>query len=523
MNLKNLALALLSGILLAIAFPTFEFHLLIWVALVPLFFALRGKTSKDGFWLGGITGIVFFTGTVSWVTNSVHSYGGIPLIPASLITLLLCAYLAFYLAIFGAASSQFKKNYPAIFFLIMPALWTALELARTYVFSGFPWSLLGYSQYRVLPIIQFADITGVYGVSFLIVLVNASIADFLMDRRKYVGLIASLMIVLLVLTYGSAKLNKPENGAGMTIAVIQGNIEQDKKWDPSYQAETISVYKRLTRTAITHRPDLVIWPETATPFYFTGARENDRKLTSDLMTFVKQNQVALLFGSPTFEITPDRTILGRNSVFLLSPEGAIVGTYHKMHLVPFGEYVPLKKVFFFVDKLVAAIGDFQAGDDYAVMPIPVEKPDQQRSAMLGTVICYEIIFPDLVRHFVKHGASIIATVTNDAWFGVSAAPYQHFSMAVFRAVENRVPVARAANTGISGFIDSKGHILQTSKIFTACYLTHAIRPGTEKTFYTSYGDLFSYACLVFCVLMLALTFRPSTVDQSKLKSKKSHP
>jgi apolipoprotein N-acyltransferase len=241
------------------------------------------------------------------------------------------------------------------------------------------------------------------------------------------------------------------------------------------------------------------------------------------MTFVKQNHVALLFGSPTFELTPDRTILGRNSVFLLSPEGTIVGTYHKMHLVPFGEYVPLKKVFFFVDKMVAAIGDFQAGDDYAVMPIPVGKPDQQRSTMLGTVICYEIIFPDLVRHFVKHGASIIATVTNDAWFGASAAPYQHFSMAVFRAVENRVPVARAANTGISGFIDSKGHILQTSNIFTACYLTHTIMPGTEKTFYTSYGDLFSYACLVFCVLMLALTFRPATVDQSKLRSKKSHP
>ncbi|HUK99329.1 MAG TPA: apolipoprotein N-acyltransferase, partial [Nitrospirota bacterium] len=148
MNPANLVLAISSGILLAVAFPTFDFHLLIWVALVPFFFALRGKTTKHGFWLGGITGIVFFTGTIYWVTNSVHFYGGIPLIPASLITLLLCAFLALYISIFGAAASHFKRHYPSVFFLVMPAFWTALELARTYVFSGFPWSLLGYSQYR---------------------------------------------------------------------------------------------------------------------------------------------------------------------------------------------------------------------------------------------------------------------------------------------------------------------------------------------------------------------------------------
>jgi len=519
MNLRSVTLALVSGILLAGSFPTLEFHLLIWIALVPLFVALAGKTRREGFWLGGITGIVFFTGTVSWVTNSVHFYGGIPLIPASLITLLLCSYLALYISIFGAATCQLRDKYPSLFPLAMPALWVSLEFARTYIFSGFPWSLLGYSQYRILSIIQFVDITGVYGVSFLIVMVNASIADIIEDKKKYFGLIASLIVVLLAMAYGSVKQHKSEGSGEMTIAVIQGNIEQDKKWDPAYQADTIAVYKRLTEKAIEQHPDLIIWPETSTPFYFMGARESDHVLTLDLIAFVKKMKVALLFGSPTFEIKQNKTIIGRNSAFLLSPEGSIVGSYHKIHLVPFGEYIPLKTVLFFIDKMVAAIGDFQSGSEFTVIPIPMrmERQGQHLNAKIGVVICYEIIFPDLVRQFVKQGANIIATITNDAWFGVSAAPHQHFSMAVFRAVENRVPVARAANTGVSGFIDEKGNILDASKIFTEGFFTHKIVPGTKKTFYTCYGDLFSYTCLAFTVLVLTLSFFSIPVRRGKAR------
>ncbi len=216
-------------------------------------------------------------------------------------------------------------------------------------------------------------------------------------------------------------------------------------------------------------------------------------MTADLAAFVKQNKVPLLFGSPTYEVKPNRQIIGRNSAFLLSADGQSTATYHKIHLVPFGEYVPLKNVLFFVEKMVQAIGDFQAGDEYTVMTVPFQGNGAHADTKLSTVICYEIIFPDLVRRFVDKGANVITTVTNDAWFGRTAAPYQHFSMAVFRAIENRVPVARAANTGISGFIDAQGHILATSGIFTEAHLTHTIIPGTEKTFYTRYGDLFSYA------------------------------
>jgi apolipoprotein N-acyltransferase len=318
--------------------------------------------------------------------------------------------------------------------------------------------------------------------------------------------------MVFVLGYGWGKLGVPENIEEINVSVIQGNIEQDKKWDPAYQADTIAVYKKLTLEAITQNPDLVVWPETATPFYFTGARESDRVLTADLMRFVKQNKTPLLFGSPTFEIMPNRAIVGRNSVFLLSADGGIHGTYHKIHLVPFGEYVPLKNVLFFIEKMVEAIGDFQSGDEYTVMTVPARNP-RRKDVKLGTVICYEIIFPDLVRRFVNNGAEILATVTNDSWFGRTAAPYQHFSMVVFRAVENRVPIARAANTGVSGFIDAKGHILKTSNIFTEDYLTQKIVPGTVKTFYTRSGDLFSYACVIAILTLLAIKPRTSTLEK----------
>ncbi len=501
MNVRTTLLAAASGLLLVFVFPNFSIHLLAWAALIPLLVALDGQNAKTGFWLGGITGIVYFTGTVYWVTNSVHFYGGVPLIPASLITLLLCAYLALYPALFGAASVHVKRAYPSLAFIAIPAVWTALELARTYVFSGFPWALLGYSQYNALPVIQMADITGVYGVSFLVVLVNTALAEFIIDRKKYFPLIAAAVVLAAVLAYGMVQLHRPEDGAGgLRVSVIQGNIEQDKKWDPAFQSEVVAVYKRLTLEAMKQNPDLVIWPETATPFYFGGGYPADQTFTADLIEFVRKNRVPLLFGSPTYKIKPDRVIHLRNSAFLLDPDGKVEASYNKHHLVPFGEYVPLKSILFFIGKMVEAIGDFEPGNDYTVMAV---RPDHGAlDDKVSTVICYEIIFPDLVRQFVDRGANIMTTITNDAWFGRTAAPYQHFSMAVFRAVENRVPVARAANTGVSGFIDSKGRILERSGLFTEAYLTETIFPGREKTVYTAWGDVFAYACTVFSVITL---------------------
>lgn len=496
MTTRPLILAAASGLLLAAAFPTIDLHFTAWVALVPLLLSLRGQSAKTAFWLGGVTGLVYFCGTVYWVTNSVHYYGYIPLIPAALITLLLCAYLALYPALFAAAAARIDSSRPGLVIIALPAIWTALELARTYIFSGFPWSLLGYSQYRLLPMIQIADSAGVYAVSFLIVLVNAAGVRILTDRKAYREVVIAAAAVVLVALYGFIRLAEPEGPQSVRISVIQGNIDQDKKWDPAYQGEVIGIYKRLTLEAMKQKPDLVIWPETATPFYFGGSGDNAKR-SEDLKHFVRGIGTPLLTGSPTYEVRSPRAVVLKNSALMLSSEGTVQAWYHKLHLVPFGEYVPLKKLLFFVEKMVQAIGDFEEGKEYTVMPL-ASRP----GARLSTVICYEIIFPDLVRRFVDKGATIITTITNDAWFGRTAAPYQHFSMAVFRAVENRVPVARAANTGISGFIDAKGHVLQTSKTFTEASLTQTIAYGGAATFYSRYGDVFSYGCLIMSIVLL---------------------
>jgi len=498
MNGRALALASCSGLLLAASFPPVNLHLLAWIALVPLLVALDGQPAGRAFLLGGLSGVVCSGATVSWLAGSVHAYGGLPLLQSALINLILCAYLALYPALFGAALAQAMQHRPSMAVLAAPLLWTSLELARTYLFTGFPWLLLGYSQFAALPVIQIADITGVYGVSFLIVFVNAAITEALGEKRP-VPLVSAALVLVLVLGYGWMRLQSPDPSGGIVVSVIQGNIDQNRKWDPAYQRETFTTYLRLTRDALKSRPGLVLWPETSLPFYFRGSEPASQRMTAELTAFVKTNRVPLLVGSPTRDrARPDVFF---NSAILLNEDGAVAASYRKLHLVPFGEYAPVKKIPFIGDSLVQAGGEFEPGGDYTLMSVSGSREE----TAFSTVICYEIIFPDLVRRFVKNGARIITTMTNDAWFGRTAAPYQHFSMAVFRAVENRVPVARAANTGISGFIDSKGRVLSSSTLFTEGHFTRTLAPGRTRTVYTAFGDLFSYLCVL---TSLALFLNP---------------
>lgn len=496
-----MALAALSGLLLAASFPPIDLNVLAWIAFVPLLLALRGRSARTGLWLSGLFGFVFFCETIYWLTNSIHFYGHMPLLFASLITLLFSVILSLFIAPFGAAVIYVSATRPGIVFLAAPALWVTLELARTHLFSGFPWALLGYSQYRMLPVIQVADLSGVYGISFVIVLVNTAIAELLSGRKRLTPLLTAAVVLIGMLGYGYHRLSAEAESGGITVAVVQGNIEQDKKWDPAYQGEVIATYKRLTRKALERKPDLVIWPETAAPFYFEGADAPYPSLTDDLRTFVRSAGTPLLTGSPTYEKKDHRRLL-RNAAFLLDRDGMTKAVYHKIHLVPFGEYVPLRNsILFFVNKLVQGSDDFQPGAEHTVMKVC--RPSGSDVA-LSTVICYEIIFPGLVRRFVNEGATVMTNITNDAWFGRTGAPYQHFSMAVFRAVENRVPIARAANTGISGFVDANGRILGTSDIFTEAHLTRTLVPGSTKTFYTRYGDVFAYLCSLAGLVLLAL-------------------
>ncbi|MDP2168395.1 MAG: apolipoprotein N-acyltransferase, partial [Thermodesulfovibrionales bacterium] len=447
--------------------------------------------------------IPYFYGTDYWIYYSVHHYGGVPFVPSLLIVLLLSLYLSLYTGFFALLFSMKIKSTRLPALLLAPLVWVSLEFARSYAITGFPWSSIGYSQYRFLHMIQFADITGIYGVSFLLLAINGALADIYILKKREMEMplfsptptAAGYGVLILTLigafAYGSYRLAETRPGENVKVSIIQGSIEQDVKWEPSYRKKAMDIHTSLTNSVAAARPSLIVWPETAAPFYF----ERDKELTSGLMEFSKTLDAFLLLGAITVK-DGDGTggLRHANSAVLLDREGKVGYVYDKIHLVPFGEYVPLRPVLFFVNRLAEGIGEFVPGEKY----IRAETP----FGSFGTPICYEIIFPGLVRKFYQKGGDFIVTITNDAWFGTTSGPYQHWSMAVMRAVENRKPVVRAANTGISGFIDSSGRIIKQTKLFERVALTADIRTDRTRTFYSKYGDLFSFFAIVITLLIL---------------------
>ncbi len=490
-----------SAILLVLSFPTTGFFFFAWVAFVPLMLALWSRSPRQAFSAGYIFGLIYFFGTLYWIYHSINHFGGVPFLASLSIVVVLCLYLSLYPAIFCVLFIQMirKTKLPVLF--IAPVLWVVLEFVRSYALTGFPWSSVGYSQYKFLHSIQIADITGIYGVSFLVLMVNGALVDVVLLKRRvrqmplfpvsytFGGLSAVLVIAALTLGYGHWRLGQQRNGSLVNISVVQGNIEQDKKWEPAFQNEVLNTYFTLSREAAGTSPQLIIWPETAVPFMF----DYDKLNTGKLLGFQKELGTDLLFGSVLVKEHSQSKTLLTNSAVLLDKEGKNIYEYDKIHLVPFGEYVPLRSLLFFIDKLVAGIGDYVSGEEYARA--------ETEFGSFGTMICYEIIFPGLVRKFYTDGGDFIVTITNDAWFGKTAGPYQHFSMAVFRAIENRKPVIRAANTGISGFIDSNGRILSESPLFQRFVLSERVKTDRTLTFYTKYGDLFSYLCIVISIVI----------------------
>ncbi|HTN42805.1 MAG TPA: apolipoprotein N-acyltransferase [Nitrospiria bacterium] len=516
MKAHPLILASLSGVLCFLSFPRYDFEALAWIALVPLFLALENQTVRKSFWLGWSAGTVYFLGTVHWVTNTMIRYGKLPAVVSYPIMLLFVVYLGLYVAAFAALFVFLRRRttFPAT--LSAPVLWVSLELLRTYALTGFPWAALGYSQYLALPVIQVADTTGVYGVSFLVVLVNVAVAEGGLALRvprfrpaAWKPVATALVAVALVLGYGAWRLSQDRLSQPPTlrVGVVQANIPQDRKWDARFRQETIDRYERLSNDLSSRSIRLLVWPEAAMPFFF----EEDEAFRQQVVDTVRGDRVPLLFGSPAVTTVGNQLRLF-NSAYFLSADGRLLGRYDKMHLVPFGEYVPLERLLFFVNKMAEGIGDFLPGEDYTVMTLPSVDESQQTaqagpSPKIATVICFEVIFPDLVRRFVKHGAQLMITITNDAWFGDSSAPYQHFSMVVLRAVENRVPFARAANTGVSGFIDRSGRIQKTSPIFVEAAQADALRLRTQTTFYTRHGDIFAYVCAIMASFMIYTAVR----------------
>jgi len=511
----QLLFAVVSALLLILSFPPFNIWILAWIAFIPLFFALEGQKPLKAFSTAYLAGFLFFLGTIYWLIH-VTLPGMVAVV----------AYLALYFGFFGLIMSLIpppRWDPTATVrerLLLIPAAWVTLEWARSYLFTGFGWALLGYSQSYNLPIIQIADITGTYGASFLIMIFNIAvffaIKNFRNKKDSFFPVIAAAILIITALGYGSIRLNNIFTGEKLKVSVAQGNIPQDQKWDERFTGKIIEKYTTLTRSSAADRPDLIVWPETSVP----GFIENQNNLLGWVRGLATAANAPLLVGAPRYEEVNDRELY-YNSAFLFLKDGSPARHYDKIHLVPFGEYVPLKKIFFFISRFAPRpIGDFVGGKEFTVLKFPVERSLKEKDRRwkllkrvgLGCLICFEDIFPDLARGFVKNDADLLVNITNDAWFGRSSAAYQHAEASVFRAVENRINVIRAANTGLSCFIDQKGRIVSKvsrghEDLFIDGFVTQDIVLSRSRTVYTAYGDIFAYICTLFTVFYLSRSIR----------------
>lgn len=493
-----LASAALSGLLLALSFPAPGISILAWVGLVPLLCSMQRRPFKSGF----LTGLVFFSVVLYWLNIVMTTYGRMSPLLSAAAYLLLAAYLSLFFAAATWAACRLKEKRGYSYMLTLPVIWVGLEFLREFLLTGFPWATLGYSQQNLL-FIQSADLFGVYGLSYLLILSNTVVAEVVqvVRRRAWRELPAGPLLLLVALFmlntgYGWYRLGKnpDQREAHLETAVIQGNIDQAVKWHPDFQIKSVDIYRDLSRQASkAGATDLLIWPEAATPFYF----QRGGVLADRVSELPRATGSHLLFGSPAYTGEPgDYQYL--NSAFLLSPRGEVLERSDKTHLVPFGEYVPLKPFLPFIDKLVVGIGDYSPGQ---------VKPLGMNGYELGVLVCYEAIFPELARDYVSSGSDLLVNITNDAWFGRSSAPAQHLAMVRFRAIENRIWIARAANTGISAFIAPSGRILGSTDLFETTYATARVGLGARPGLYARMGDLIPGIFLFVVLFWLVQTRR----------------
>ncbi len=490
-------LSVLSGLLLAAGFPKPSMFYLSWVAFVPLLYAIRGRTGKQALALGFICGFVYSLGCLYWIDYAVYHFGGFSFVLSCLILLLLCAIMAVYPALFALAAQKFDP-FPVLYVFGLPFVWVTLEWIRAHAITGFPWSNLGYTQTPLLHLIQVADITGVYGLSWLVVLGSTVISGFIRNycRRSGIAVLAGLIVCVLI--YGfwrSGQIERlQQQQAPLNVAVVQGNIGQAKKWKRSFVDKTIQTYARLSEEAAQSKPvpDLIVWPESAMPFFYGLNRNLSRKMNDAVTSTGKP----LLFGSLGVEPSRGQVHL-LNEAYLLNRKAVFLGSYAKQHLVPFGEYVPWLDLFHFVQNSSVGPMDFVPGTNPGPLIL--------KGLPVGVLICYEAIFPKIARKTVRRGAEILINITDDAWYGDTSGPYQDFEISRWRAIECRVPLARAANTGISGFFDATGRECGRLPLGKRGFLTCTVYPMSYLSFYVKYGDLFAWFCVF--ITLCAITFR----------------
>jgi len=419
---------------IALSFPHAGF--LAWFSLVPYIRLLDQQPLQKRLLCSALFGWSFFCGLIYWI-----GYVSIPGL------LILVTYLSIYPVIFGIVIRHTDRFRDLV---LIPLVWVGLEAGRSYALTGLGWGLIGYSQAHNILLVQIVDKVGVWGLSALVVLVNVALAQAIAPRvtllRRAAALGLALLLVAGSLAYGAWSLKQPAPCPPARLSVIQPNIAQQHKWDPGQKSHILSQLQKLTLQAAQHKPDLIIWPETSVPGYLL----DEPLLAIWVSRLAKQTGTYLLVGSPRTDHAGQRYY---NSALLFDGRGELVSYYDKIHLVPFGEYIPFPRVLWFLQNI--PIADFSAGKNFTLLPVTTTSGQALDCAVL---ICFEDIFPDLVRKFRDAGADIFINITNEAWFERSTEPFQHLTMSIVRAVENRRWFIRSANTGISGAIDPWGRI-----------------------------------------------------------------
>ena len=490
-------LAALSGVLLTLSFPKFGHGALAWVALVPLLVAIPGTSGLRAFRLGYVTGAVSAVGLLYWTALVVRQFGGLSLPVSILIMMLLCLAFALFPSLFAWILAGWIDRFGNAALLAAPIAWVATEILRAHTLFRFSWCLLGYSQAQAPELIQIAAFGAVYAVSFVIAFASAALAYAWHEprqSRRIAALASALALTGSVYAHGRLVLARPlAESQPLRIGLVQASIRQEEKWQGLRLQENFERHVSLTHMAAARGAQLVVWPESAVAWSY----DDQPQLQAALQQLAQETRVHLVFGNDDREPQAqgrDRIYVGAK---MIDPEGHLLLRYHKVRLVPFGEYVPLEPLLTlggrYAARVVHAVSDFTPGNEATV--------GTALGRRVGVSICYEAIFPDFVRHFSANGAELLLNITNDAWYGTTSAPYQHFAMAVFRAVENGRYLARAANTGISAFVDPRGRVLQQTKLFESTALVRDVPNEVFETFYARHGDIFAWTCLMLAAAL----------------------
>ena len=520
--------ACLSGVLQVLIFPNFSIYLLGWVALAPLIYAilkcreqdvmmvladggqfLAPATAWQGFLLGYVSGIIWYLGSCYWVYHVMHLYGGLGVVTSAILLVLFALYLGLYHGLFGlllALIAARRNGFSLRALVFTPFVWVAVEMARTYI-TGFPWDLLGTTQIDNIPLSRIATVTGVYGISFEIALVNTAVAAaFLVPYARRKLLLTAALVAAIVLHAG--KLTRPgalptERGA----TLVQENIPiSDIEWSPEYFAKTLDSLRALSVRPQYEKPGtpgLIIWPESPAPFWVT-----DLHLRTTLADIARAANSYIIAGTIGIEHTgnPNRRPEIYNSAAVIAPNGAWIDRYDKIHLVPFGEYVPFATLISFAQALTREVGTFSRGHH--------REPLTLGNMKVGVFICYESIFPSEVREFAHNGGEVLVNISNDSWFGDTGAPRQHLNMARMRAVENNRWLLRDTNSGITAVIDPYGRIVAEAPRHERVELQGAFGLEESTTFYTRHGDWFSFLCAIITLTALLLRyFKPGGTQE----------